>query len=127
MKLNVGRTLLLGFGFFGVSISVGNPRFVRPCFPRQGFRANASVVGTILTVNTIIVFLIQPSIGSLSDRTRTRIGRRMPFIVIFAPLAAIGFAILPMLVQPTLLWVFVGASDSDRSSRWRCSARRSSR
>ncbi|MCI0477514.1 MAG: MFS transporter, partial [Anaerolineales bacterium] len=36
-----------------------------------------------------------------------RFGRRMPFIIIFAPIAAIGFAILPALVQPGLLWVFV--------------------
>ena len=107
MKLNIGKTLLLGFGFFGVSILWSIHDSYVPVLLGKDFALDASVVGTILTVNTIIVFLIQPGIGSLSDRTRTRIGRRMPFIVTFAPLAAIGFAILPMLVQPTLLWVFV--------------------
>jgi maltose/moltooligosaccharide transporter len=107
MKLNIGKTLLLGFGFFGVSILWAIHDSYVPVFLGKDFALDASVVGTILTVNTIIVFLIQPGIGSLSDRTRTRIGRRMPFIVTFAPLAAVGFAILPMLVQPTLLWVFV--------------------
>jgi Na+/melibiose symporter-like transporter len=107
IKLNIGKTLLLSFGFFGVSILWSIHDSYVPVFLGKDFALDASVVGTILTVNTIIVFLIQPGIGSLSDRTRTRIGRRMPFIVAFAPLAAIGFAILPMLVQPTLLWVFV--------------------
>ena len=107
IKLNIGKTLLLGFGFFGVSILWSIHDSYVPVLLGKDFALDASVVGTILTVNTIIVFLIQPGIGSLSDRTRTRIGRRMPFIVAFAPLAAIGFAILPMLVQPTLLWVFV--------------------
>jgi maltose/moltooligosaccharide transporter len=107
MKLNVGKTLLLGFGFFGVSILWAIHDSYVPVFLGKDFALDASLVGTILTVNTIIVFLIQPSIGSLSDRTRTRFGRRMPFIIIFAPLAAIGFAILPMLVQPSLLWLFV--------------------
>lgn len=46
-------------------------------------------------------------IGSVSDNTHSRFGRRIPFIIIFVPLAAIGFAILPLLVQPGLLWGFV--------------------
>ena len=107
MKLNVGRTLLLGFGFFGVSILWSIHDSFVPIFLGKDFALDASLVGSILTINTIIVFLIQPAIGSLSDRTRTAHGRRMPFILIFAPLAAIGFAILPLLVRPSLLGVFV--------------------
>ncbi len=107
MKLDILKTILLGFGFFGVSILWAIHDSYVPVFLGKDFALDASMVGTILTVNTILVFLIQPSIGSLSDRIRTRFGRRMPFILIFAPLAAIGFAILPMLVQPSLLGVFI--------------------
>ena len=107
MKLNVGRTLLLGFGFFGVSMIWAIHDSYVPIFLGQNFALDAAMVGAVLTLNTVITFLFQPGIGSLSDRTRTRLGRRMPFILIFAPLAAIGFAVLPMLVQPGLLWAFV--------------------
>jgi len=106
MKLNIGKTLQLGFGFFGVSIVWAIHDSYVPIFLGKDFALDASLVGLILTVNTIVVFLIQPGIGSLSDRIRTPIGRRMPFILIFAPLSAIGFAILPILVQPTLIWMF---------------------
>ena len=106
MKLNIGKTLQLGFGFFGVSIVWAIHDSYVPIFLGKDFALDASLVGLILTVNTIVVFLIQPGIGSLRDRIRTPIGRRMPFILIFAPLSAIGFAILPILVQPTLIWVF---------------------
>ncbi len=106
MKLDIGKTLLLGFGFFGVSIIWAIHDSYVPIFLGKDFALDASAVGAVLTLNTILVFLIQPGIGSLSDRTRTRFGRRMPFIILFAPLAAIGFALLPLLVQPTLLWVF---------------------
>ena len=107
MKLNVGRTLLLGFGFFGISIITGiNKSYVAP-FLGTDFGLKANEVSLIVTLGTIITFLIQPMIGSVSDNTRTRFGRRIPFIIIFAPLAAIGFALLPLLVQPGLLWVFV--------------------
>lgn len=33
----------------------------------------------------------------------------MPFIVIFTPLAALGLALLPVLVTPGWLWIFVAA------------------
>lgn len=71
------------------------------------FGLKANEVSLIVTLGTIITFLIQPMIGSVSDNTRTRFGRRIPFIIIFAPLAAIGFALLPLLVQPGLLWLFI--------------------
>jgi len=107
MKLDVGRTLLLGFGFFGISIVAGiNKSYVAP-FLGTDFGLKANEVSLIVTLGTIITFLIQPMIGSVSDNTRTRLGRRTPFIIIFAPLAAIGFVLLPLLVQPGLLWVFV--------------------
>ncbi len=107
MKLNVGRTLLLGFGFFGISIITGiNKSYVGP-FLGSDFGLKANEVSLILTLATVITFLLQPMIGSLSDNTHTRLGRRMPFIIIFAPLAALGFALLPVLVQPGMLWIFV--------------------
>jgi len=101
MKLNIGRTLLLGFGFFGISIITGiNKSYVAP-FLGTDFGLKANEVSLIVTLGTIITFLIQPMIGSVSDNTRTRLGRRIPFIIIFAPLAAIGG------LQPGWLWVFV--------------------
>ncbi len=107
MKLNVGKTLLLGFGFFGISIITGiNKSYVAP-FLGTDFGLKANEVSLIVTLGTIITFLIQPMIGSVSDNTRTRWGRRIPFIIIFAPLAALGFALLPLLVQPGGLWLFV--------------------
>ncbi|HEX9075772.1 MAG TPA: MFS transporter [Anaerolineae bacterium] len=107
MKLNIGRTLWLGFGFFGVSVITGiNKSYVAP-FLGTDFGLRANEVSLVVTLATIITFLIQPMIGSVSDNTRTRFGRRMPFIIIFAPVAALGFALLPVLVQPGLLWVFI--------------------
>ncbi len=107
MKLNVGKTLLLGFGFFGISVVTGiNKSYVGP-FLGSDYGLRANEVSLLLTVCTVVTFLIQPVIGSISDSARTRWGRRVPFIVIFAPLAAIGFAALPALVQPGMLWAFV--------------------
>ena len=39
---------------------------------------------------------IQPPVGAWSDRLRTPIGRRMPFILIGAPVGALAFGLIPL-------------------------------
>ena len=49
-----------------------------------------------MTLDNIAALLIQPPVGAWSDRLRTPIGRRMPFILIGAPIGAIVFGIIPL-------------------------------
>ena len=95
-KLSYPKTFLLGFGFFGVSViwSVYNA-FV-PLFLDGKFGLSAAWIGFFMTLDNIAAFLIQPSVGAYSDRLRTKIGRRMPFILIGAPIAAIAFGLIPI-------------------------------
>lgn len=70
-----------------------------------GFGLSATLTGIIMTLDNIAAFFLQPLMGPISDRTRTRFGRRIPYILIFAPLAAIAFALIPigaLLIPPTL-------------------------
>ena len=96
MKFSIGKTFLLGFGFFGVSViwSVYNA-FV-PVFLEEKFLMAAGFIGFFMTLDNIAALFIQPSVGNWSDRLRTSIGRRMPFILVGAPVAAIAFIILPI-------------------------------
>jgi MFS family permease len=89
-----GKTFILGFGFFGISIIW--PLFnslIPPMLEDLGL--SAVVVGFILTWDNIINMFVQPWVGSLSDRTRTRIGRRKPFLILGAPMAALFFIMVP--------------------------------
>ena len=96
MRLDYKKTFLLGFGFFGVSIvwSVYNS-FV-PIFLRE-YALPWWLVGFVMTFDNIAGIIIQPYVGQLSDHTRTRFGRRMPYIMIGAPIAALTFALIPVL------------------------------
>ena len=49
-----------------------------------------------MTLDNIAALLIQPPVGAWSDRLRTPIGRRMPFILIGAPIGAVAFGLIPM-------------------------------
>lgn len=108
MKFNFGKTFLLGLGFFGVSViwSVYNA-FV-PIFLADRFLMAAGFIGFFMTLDNIAALLIQPAVGAWSDRLRTPIGRRMPFILIGAPLAAIAFIMLP--ISKSLVVFFLAAT-----------------
>jgi maltose/moltooligosaccharide transporter len=96
MRLNYGKTFLLGFGFLGVSViwSVYNA-FV-PLFLANKFDLAPAWIGFFMTLDNIAALLIQPPVGAWSDRLRTPIGRRMPFILIGAPIGAVAFGLIPM-------------------------------
>ncbi len=87
-------TFVLGFGFFGISIIW--PLFnslIPPMLKDLGL--SAAVVGFILTWDNIINMFFQPWVGSRSDRTHTRFGRRKPWLLVGAPLAAVFFILVP--------------------------------
>jgi maltose/moltooligosaccharide transporter len=97
-----GRTFILGFGFFGISIIW--PLFnslIPPMLEDLGL--SALVVGFILTWDNIINMFLQPWVGSLSDRTRTRFGRRKPFLMLGAPAAALFFILVPFVRENFVL------------------------
>jgi len=96
MKFSYGKIFLLGLGFFGVSViwSVYNA-FV-PIFLSDRFGLAPAWIGFFMTLDNIAALLIQPPVGAWSDRLRTPIGRRMPFILIGAPIGALAFGIIPI-------------------------------
>ena len=51
---------------------------------------------SIMTIDNIFGVVFQPLIGQLSDRTHTRIGRRMPYILFGVPVCALLFILIPM-------------------------------
>jgi maltose/moltooligosaccharide transporter len=95
MRLNYGKTFLIGFGFFGISLIWSVYNVYVPIFLHDRFELPPSIIGIVMTLDNIAALLIQPVIGVWSDRTRTRLGRRLPYVVIGAPVAALSFALVP--------------------------------
>jgi len=93
-KLDVKKTLLLSFGFFASSIawSVYNS-FVPQIL--AGFIKSTTLIGFIMTIDNIFGVIFQPLFGNLSDKTRTRFGRRMPYIFVGLPVCAVAFTLIP--------------------------------
>ncbi len=115
LKLNWGFTFLIGLGFFGIEVlwrvynsfvpiylQSGNAVFdALQTAPMRGFGLDIVTTGVVMGLDNLAALFILPMVGALSDRTFTKIGRRMPFILAFAPLAAISFALIPL--APSLI------------------------
>jgi len=107
-KFNIGKTFLLGLGFFGVSVIWSVYNAYVPIFLADRFLMAAGFIGFFMTLDNIAAMLIQPAVGAWSDRLQTPIGRRMPFILIGAPLAALAFIMLPL--SASLVVFFLAAT-----------------
>ncbi|MHB8856714.1 MAG: SLC45 family MFS transporter [Bellilinea sp.] len=108
-KFSIGKTLLLGFGFFGVSVIWSVYNAYVPIFLANKFHLQPVLIGFFMTLDNIAALLIQPPIGAWSDRLRTPIGRRMPFILVGAPFGALAFGLIPI---QTILPLFVACTST---------------
>ena len=90
------RIFLLGFGFFGISVIWSIYNSYVPIFLKE-HQLPSWLVGFVMTIDNIFAVILLPYIGVLSDLTRTRIGRRKPYILAGAPPAALTFALIPLL------------------------------
>ena len=75
-------------GMFGTSIPINMARGSAIFFYVEMLGMSAWAYGVVMTVYAVIDALDNPLLGHLSDRTRTRFGRRRPWLLIGAPLLA---------------------------------------
>lgn len=60
-------------------------------------------IGIIMTFDNIFGVIFQPTFGKLSDRCRSKLGKRRPFIVYGAPVSALLFALIPWVALKSTL------------------------
>ena len=112
-KLNYKRTFLIGFGFMGCMLlwSVYNsyvPVILRGKLSQLGIAELSSshawlawlsvplIVNAIMTIDNVFGVIFQPHFGKRSDRTHTKLGKRMPYILICLPICATFFTFIPV-------------------------------
>jgi Na+/melibiose symporter-like transporter len=57
---------------------------------------SAALIGLLMGMDNVLGIFIQPWMGNRSDNTRTRWGRRIPYLVVGMPVAALLFATIPL-------------------------------
>jgi len=122
MKSEKLKSFNYAIGMFGTSIPINMLKTYAAIYYVDQLGLTTPQFATILFVYTFIDALDNPIYGFLSDRTRTRWGRRRPWLVIGVPLLALGliaFYSTPeflagqsLLAYAMLFYIFTGTIDS---------------
>lgn len=104
LVLNYKRTFIIGFAFFGILMlwQVYNtycPPILTVLLTRQLGQTEQEVqylVGVLMALDNVFALFMLPLFGWLSDRTKSRLGKRMPYIIVGTILSAIALILLPI-------------------------------
>lgn len=100
------QAVVLGGGFFALyALNATYDAFV-PLLLRN-FISNLVVIGFLMTIDNYIALVFQPWWGARSDGTRTRVGRRVPYLLVGMSLTALFAALVPLSGQLSL-WLLIG-------------------
>ncbi|MHA1646246.1 MAG: MFS transporter [Promethearchaeota archaeon] len=101
-KLNYGRTILIALGFFSCQTAWAYYNFIMPLILRPFIQdlnwswiGDDSFVGAIMVLDNLVAVLLLPYFGVISDHTKSRFGKRIPYIMIGGITGAIFFSFIP--------------------------------
>ncbi|MEJ2486060.1 MAG: MFS transporter [Anaerolineales bacterium] len=126
-KFPYKKTFIVGLGFLGISIiwpifnsfipiflQAGNPEYEKQLLEAGreipkiiGFGLGPSLAFFVMTWDNLINVFVQPWAGSRSDRTWNQFGRRKPWIIIGAPIAAAAFIFIPFANTILAIMIFI--------------------
>ena len=105
LKLNMKRTFIIGFAFFGILLlwqvyDSWCPTFLTELFkkaiPGSTNEQVQYLVGIMMAMDNLAALILLPIFGKLSDKTHTKIGKRMPYILVGTLVCAICFPFIPV-------------------------------
>lgn len=102
LKLNYKNTFLMGLAFFVILMlwQLYNhycPLFLSELLEKQTGKSNELLVGCIMAVDNLFAIFLLPIFGTLSDKTNTKWGKRMPYILLGMLCSAIVFPLIAVL------------------------------
>ena len=124
LKLNYKRTFLIGFAFFGILLlwqvyDTWCPTFLSEMFAKAFYPEYATLrsqntleaiaecgeiikkvqypVGIMMAIDNLAALILLPIFGHISDKTHTKLGKRMPFILVGTFVCSIAFPFIPVL------------------------------
>lgn len=107
MKLNYKRTVLIGLAFLSICAFWQMYDSIIPLILQNTFGIGETLTGAIMAADNVLAIFLLPLFGALSDKTDTRVGRRMPFIVTGTVLAVIFLMLLPIADRQVNVVLFI--------------------
>jgi maltose/moltooligosaccharide transporter len=105
LKLNYKRTFIIGFAFFGILLlwqvyDSWCPTFLEQLFMKSLGTTNSEdvqyLVGIMMAMDNLAALILMPIFGRLSDKTHSKLGKRMPYILVGTFVCALTFPFIPV-------------------------------
>lgn len=109
MKLNYKRTILIGLAFMSISAFWQMYDNEISKMLKYTFGIQDTVTGVIMSLDNVLALFLLPIFGTISDRTKSKLGKRMPFIIIGTILSVSFLMVLPYAEHTVNLPLFIGS------------------
>jgi len=93
-QFSYSKIFVIGSGFFALTLVWSFYNAYMPLILGD-FIESKAIRGFIMGLDNLLAVLLIPIIGAMSDKTHTRLGNRLPFIVVGMPIAALFFVLIP--------------------------------
>lgn len=104
MKLNYKRVIFVGFAFFLITAFWQAYDKTIPLILAYRFNMSETLSGLIMALDNILAVVLLPLFGAISDRTKSKFGKRTIFIFIGTILAIVSFIFIPIIGN---VWLFI--------------------
>ena len=94
----------IGSGFLGVMLAFSAYNAFVPIMYAE-FLDSRTLIGLLMSTDNLIGLMLIPVVGAWSDRMNHRLGRRLPFMVVAVPVAALTFFAIPW--AASALWTLI--------------------
>ncbi len=107
MKLDYKRTFLVGLAFFAICAFWQLYDHTVPLMLKYTFGIKEFPTGIVMALDNVLALFMLPLFGALSDKTKTRWGRRMPYVVLGSFTACVTMMLIPVADNLVSLPLFV--------------------
>ena len=116
MKLNYKRVVLVGMAFFLISAFWQAYDAIVPLILTNHFGMPQTASGAVMSLDNVLAVFMLPIFGALSDKTKTRFGKRTPYIFFGTIAAVISFVCLTFIDNYQLTKVLFGNLPSGQTA-----------
>lgn len=107
MKLNYKRTILIGLSFMSILAFWQFYDQVIPYLLEYTFGLGTFAANAIMSIDNVLAIFMLPLFGAISDRTRTKLGKRTPYILFGTIVASSLLVVLGVLEEQRNFWGFI--------------------
>lgn len=90
------KTIMVGFAFMAIMSFWQMYDNIIPLILKNSFSLNEVIIGAIMAIDNVLALFLLPIFGTWSDKVNTKLGKRMPFIIVGTILSVLAMFFMPI-------------------------------